>query len=97
MFYIVAVSDVMFFVPDEEMNDEDNFNLTSIRFHHYENISSCYLHKQILPENGKPCTSCMDIRNVNKVKDTTYKILSLKSCRILDFHSEYYIVTCLHP
>ena len=82
-------------------------NLTFIRFHHYENISSCYFHKQLLPENGKTCISCINIQNVNKVKVTTHKIHVLKSWRILDFHSEYYIpefekisfsfVTCLHP
>ena len=33
----------------------------------------------------------MNIENVNKVKFTTRKILALKLCRILDFHSEYYI------
>ena len=30
-------------------------------------------------------------RNLEKRKVTTRKILVLKSCRILDFHSEYYI------
>ena len=33
----------------------------------------------------------MNIENVKKVKVTTWKSLVLKSCSILDFHSEYYI------
>ena len=34
----------------------------------------------------------MNLENVEKGKVTKQKILVLKSCRILDFHSEYYIV-----
>ena len=33
----------------------------------------------------------MNLENVDKLKVTTQKSLVLKSCRILDFHSEYYI------
>ena len=32
----------------------------------------------------------MNIENFEKVKVTTRKILVLKSCSIVDFHSEYY-------
>ena len=56
---------------------------------------------------AKTRPSCKNIDNFKKGKVTTQKSLVLKSCRILDFHSEYYIpefekisfsfVTCLHP
>ena len=45
------------------------------------------MHKYLFPEHGKSCPSCMNIEG----KVTTRKSLVLKSCRILDFHSEYYI------
>ena len=60
-------------------------------FNQHKNISSCSLHKQLLTKNGKTCASCMNIENINKVKVTTRKIIALKLCRILYFHSEYYI------
>ena len=79
------------FVPDAEINDEDDAYLPFIWFHHYRNIISCSLHKQILPEHGKICPLCINIENVDKVKVTTWKSLVLISCSILEFHSEYYI------
>ena len=66
-------------------------NLPFIPFYHCVNISSFYLHKQLLPEHGKTCPQFMNIENVDKEKVTTRKLLDLESCRILDFHSEYYI------
>ena len=44
-----------------------------------------------MPENVKTCPSCMNIENIEIGKVTTQKSLVLKSCIILDFHSEYYI------
>ena len=79
------------FILGTRINDEYDANLPFINFHHYENISSCYLNKQILPENFKTCPSCMNIENVEKVKFTTRESLVLKLCSILDFHSKYYI------
>ena len=52
---------------------------------------SCYLHKQLIPENSRTCPSCINIENSDNGKVTTWKSLVLKSCSILDFHSEYYI------
>ena len=78
------------FVTDAKMDNEDDADLPFIRFYHYENISSCSLHKQPFSDNGKTCTSCMNIENFEKGKVTTRKSLVLESCSILDFHSEYY-------
>ena len=77
------------FVPDAEMNDEDDAYILFIRLHRYKNTSYCSLHKQLLPEHIKTCPSCTNIENLDKRKVTTWKILVLKSCSILDFHSEY--------
>ena len=60
-------------------------------FHCYNNIISCYLHKNLFPENLKTCTSWMNMENFEERKVTTWKIIVLKSCSILDFCSEYYI------
>ena len=79
------------FVPDAEINGDKYVDLQFIRFNHYENISSCSLHKQLLPDHGKTCPFCTNTENVEKEKVTTWKILVLSSCSILDFHSEYYI------
>ena len=77
------------FVPDAEINFDEDVNLPFNNFHHYKNIISCYYHKQIFPEHGKTCTLCMNIENPEKGKSTTRKSTLLKSCSILDFHSEY--------
>ena len=42
-----------FFVPDSEMTNNKGFGLPSILFFHYENASSCFLHKKLLSEDGK--------------------------------------------
>ena len=65
------------FVSDSEMNDDDYKNIPFIRFHHYKNISSCFLRKQLFPEHGKTCPSCMNIENIWKRKVTTQKIIVL--------------------
>ena len=65
--------------------------LTSIIFCQWENTSSCYLHKHLLPKNGKQCPLFTSLEYVEKGKVTTRKILVLKYCSDLDFHSEYYI------
>ena len=79
------------FVTDAEINCEGDVNLPLFRFHHYKSIISCSLHKNILPEHGKICPSFINMENYWKGKVTTQKSLLLKSCIILDFHSEYYI------
>ena len=56
------------FVPDSEINCEEDVNLPFINFHHYGNISSCSLHKQILTEHGKYFPSCIDIIFFKKEK-----------------------------
>ena len=71
------------FVTDAEISCEEYVNLPFICFHPCKNITSCYLHAQILPDNGKTCPLCM---NLEKEKITTQKSHVLKSCRILDFH-----------
>ena len=77
------------FVPDTEMNDEDDAHIILILFHHYNNTISCYLHKQLLPEHVKTFPSCMNIENVEKGKVATRIILVLKSYSILYLHLEY--------
>ena len=67
------------FVPDVEINGNEYADIPFIRFHHYENISSCYLHNHILPDHGKTCSSCMNLESVDEVKVETWKILVLKS------------------
>ena len=79
------------FVPDAEMNFDEDVDLPFIYFCFYQNIISCPLHKNILPEHGKTCPSCMNLEIFDKVKVTTRKILVLKSCNNVDFNSEYYI------
>ena len=74
------------FVPDAEINGENYVDLPFIRFYHYENISSCHFHKQILPAHGKTFPLCMNLENIDKIKVTTRKSLVLKSCSILDFY-----------
>ena len=49
------------------------------------------MHTYVLHEHVKTCPSCMNVENFDKGKLTTQKILALKLCSILDFHSEYYI------
>ena len=61
----------LFFVPDTEIDDKDDLNLSFIRFHIYVNISSFYLHKQILSDHSKTYPSCMNIENIDRVKVTT--------------------------
>ena len=78
------------FGTDAEMNCDEYVDLEFNCFHHYENISYYYLHKHLLPENGKTCPSCMNLVNSDKGKVTTRKILVLKSCSIMYFHSGYY-------
>ena len=58
-------------VPDAEMNDEDDADITFIWFHHYKNISSCSLHEHIFSEHVKTRPPCMNIENVEKGKVTT--------------------------
>ena len=79
------------FVTDAEINDEDDVNLPFIQFYHYKNISFCYFHTQLFPDHGKICPSWMNLEFFEKGTFTTRKSLLLKSCIILDFHSEYYI------
>ena len=57
------------------INDEEDMDLPLISSHHYENISFCYFHKQILPEHGKTCPSCTNLENFDKGKVTTRKSL----------------------
>ena len=52
------------FFPNKENNDEKDMDLLLIHFCHCEIFSSCYLHKHLLPENGKPCPSCMNLEDV---------------------------------
>ena len=63
----------------------------SVFFHHYKNIISCSLHKQLLPDNVKTCPLWMNLESSEKIKVTTHKSLVVKPYIILDFHSEYYI------
>ena len=49
------------FLPNAEMNDADDADLTFIQFNQYKNISSCYLHKQLLFEHDKTYPSCTNI------------------------------------
>ena len=60
------------------MNDYKDTELQFIHFHHYENVSSCYLHKKLLPGHGKKFPSFMNPDNVNKGKFTTRNIPVLK-------------------
>ena len=60
-----------------------------ISFSSLKNLISCSLHKNISPEHGKICPSFINMENYWKGKVTTQKSLVLKSCIILDFHSEY--------
>ena len=75
------------FVTDSEIYDEDDVNIPFIRFHHYKNIRYFSLRKQIFPDHGKTCPSCMNLENFEKGNVTTRKLLVLKSCSILDFYS----------
>ena len=68
------------FVTDTEINGDKDAELTLIFFHHYENIISCSLHKQILPKHGKTCISCTNIEDFDKIKVTAQKSPVLKSC-----------------
>ena len=77
--------------PDAEMNGDKYMDLQFICFHHYENTSSYYLHKQILPEHGKICPSRMNLEIVDKRRVKTRNIIVLESCSIMAFHSDYYI------
>ena len=72
-----------------EVTDEDDAYILFILFHQYKNISSFYLHKQLLPDHGKKYPSFMNIEIVEKGKVTTQKNIVLKSCSILGFCSEY--------
>ena len=44
----------------------------------------------------KTCSLCMNIENGKKVKFTTQKVLVLKSCIIVDFQLESYILDIEH-
>ena len=79
------------FVLDTEISCEDDANVTFIQFYHYKNISSFYFQKQLLPGHGKTYPSCTNIENSENGKVSTRKSIVLKSCSILDLHSEYYI------
>ena len=79
------------FVPDSEMNDDEDTDLPFIIFYHYGNISSCYFHKHLLIEHGKTFPLCIILENSKKGKVKTRKSLVIKSCNILYFYSEYYI------
>ena len=54
------------FVTVSIINGYKDGNLPFISFHHYENIISCYLHKQLFPDHGKTCPSCMNREDVAK-------------------------------
>ena len=41
------------FVPESEINYDENMNPPSISFYQHANVSSCSLNKQPLSENGK--------------------------------------------
>ena len=75
------------FVTDAEMNCEEYLIITFIIFHHHEIINYRSFYKQLFPEHGKICPSFMNIEKYEKGKVTTMKIIVLKSCSILDFHS----------
>ena len=79
------------YIPDADINDDEDMELPFICFHRYESFSSCYLNQNFLPDNSKTYTSCTNIENEEKGKVIIKKNLVLKSCRILDFHSDYYI------
>ena len=59
------------FFPEAEINYEEDVNLPSIHFHHYKDISSCYLTEHILPDNGKTCPLCTNLEDFDKGKVTT--------------------------
>ena len=73
------------------MNGEKYVDLPFIHLNHYENASSCSLNKHILPEHGKTCTLWINTENFKNGKVATRENIVLKSCSILDFHSEYYV------
>ena len=49
------------FVTDLEMTDNKGVNIPSIRIFGYENVSSCLLHKKLLPEDRKACILWMKL------------------------------------
>ena len=79
------------FVPNTEMNDEDDVNLPFNRFHIYINITSCSFYKHLFSEHVKTRPWCMNTEKSDKGKFKTRKSLVLKECRILDFQSEYFV------
>ena len=78
------------FVTDSEIKSDKDFELTFIYLQYYEDISYCYLQKELLPEHVKTYNSCINIENVDKVKVTTRKSIVLKYYSFMDFHSEYH-------
>ena len=88
---MVAANILMFFVPDEGMNYNEDMEPPFINFCHYEKSNFCSLHKQLLTKHGKTCPSCTNIRNTKKWKATIKNILVLKLCKFWGFHPEYYI------
>ena len=66
------------FVTDSEMSSNKDVEILFICLHYYENISYCYLHKELLPEHVKTYTSCINVENVDKLKVTTQKSIVLK-------------------
>ena len=88
------------------MNGEDDVNLTYIWFCHYKNISSCYLHKHLLPEHGNTCPSFMNIEDLETGKDTTWKVLYwdhaafwifIQNIKFQELNNWLSFATCLHP
>ena len=72
------------------MNGDKDVDIPFVCFYYYENISSCYLHKHLLPELGKTCPLCVKLEKIGKGKVTTQKNIVLKSGSILDLCPEYF-------
>ena len=49
------------FVPDEEMNCDEDVDLPFIHLHHKKNVSFFSYHKNPLPDNGKQFPLCMNL------------------------------------
>ena len=63
------------FVTDAEFNGDKDLDLPLVIIHHYKNISSGSLHKQVSPEHYKTRPLCM---NLDNLEDKTRKSLVLK-------------------
>ena len=69
---------VLVFFSNAEINCEEYIIDIFVFFYHYKNISPFSLHKQLFPEHGKTCTSCMDLENTEELNVKTRKSVVLK-------------------